>query len=94
MSLETVCNLSEGVQVRQEKFGLLFYDYHGPRLYFLPTKDLIKDHFFEGKQTVSKLIESICAKHQDWSRQVIQEWVNRILERLEGKGLIYEQSVC
>ncbi|MGC8659757.1 MAG: mycofactocin biosynthesis chaperone MftB, partial [Desulfomonilaceae bacterium] len=29
--------LAPGVNVRPEKFGLLFYDYRGPRLYFLPT---------------------------------------------------------
>ena len=94
MYLETVCNLADGVQVRQEKFGLLFYDYRGPRLYFLPTKDLIGYHFFDGRQTMSKLIESICGKHQQWPRQMVQNWVSHILDMLEGKNLIYEQSVC
>ena len=40
--------LADGVQVREEKFGLLFYNYRGPRLYFLPTKDLIASDFFNG----------------------------------------------
>ena len=94
MRSESVCLLNEGVQVRPERFGLLFYDYRGPRLYFLPTKDLIKDHFFNGKHTVSNLIEYICAKHREWPRLMVKKWLNHALDMLEGKGLIYEQSVC
>ena len=86
--------LSGGVQVREEKFGLLFYNYRGPRLYFIPTKDLIKTQFFDGKQSVGKLIESICAKHEAWPRKMVQKWVNQNLDMLEGKNLIYEQSIC
>jgi putative mycofactocin binding protein MftB len=94
MRLETVYNLTDGVQVRPEKFGLLFYNYRGPRLYFIPTNDLIKTQFFDGKQSVGKLIESICAKYPAWPRQMVQKWVNRSLDLLEGKNLVYEQSVC
>ena len=86
--------LEGGVQMRRERFGLLFYNYRGPRLYFLPTKELMGEHFFYGKQTVGELIESIYAKHGQWPRKMVHEWVNQILKTLKRKGLIREQSIC
>ena len=59
MGQEAVYCLSAGVQVRREKFGLLFYDYRGPRLYFAPTRDLIQEGFFAGQVTVADLTGAI-----------------------------------
>jgi putative mycofactocin binding protein MftB len=93
MSSGTVYRLTDGVQVRREKFGLLFYDYRGPKLYFLPSSDLIEDDFFNGIRTAPQLVESVCAEHE-WPRQEVLGKVSRILELLKTKGLIHEQSVC
>jgi putative mycofactocin binding protein MftB len=93
MCSESSYRLADGVQVRPEKFGLLFYDYRGPRLYFLPSKDLVNDDFFNGKRTIRELVESICAEH-DWPHKLVSDKVSQILELLRSKGLIYEQSVC
>jgi len=86
-------HLRDGVQVRKEKFGLLFYDYRGPRLYFVPTKNLIENDFFNGTETAGRLIESIRTRHQQ-SLQASQQWVMQVLTTLEQKGLIHEQPVC
>lgn len=93
MLSDAVYLLKEGVQVREEKFGLLFYDYRGPRLYFVPTEDLIGDGFFQGKQTVNQLVDSLCRQYET-PRELIRERVTRVLGLLEQKGLINEQSVC
>jgi putative mycofactocin binding protein MftB len=93
MCSESRYRLAGGVQVRQEEFGLLFYDYRGPRLYFLPSKDLVQDHFFNGKNTTRELVESICAEH-DWPHRLVSSKVSEILALLKMKGLIHEQSVC
>jgi putative mycofactocin binding protein MftB len=85
--------VASGVQVREETFGLLFYNYQGPRLYFVPSKDLIPDVFFHGRQSVSELVESICS-HNGWSRAGVQDRILQILEMLEERGLIDEQSIC
>lgn len=82
-----------GVQVREEKFGLLFYNYLGPRLYFVPSKDLIDADFFNGRQSVSRLIASICAR-KGWTRAAVGERITQILVKLEDKGLIHGQSIC
>lgn len=38
--------LAEGTQVRLEDFGLLFYTRNGPRLYFLPSGEMLTPDFF------------------------------------------------
>ena len=86
--------LWDGVQVREEDFGLLFYDYRGPKLIFVPSKDLIPGDFFSGNSTTGALVESLCSRHGESYREPVRKQVDRILEILLSKGLIYEQPVC
>ncbi len=90
MRSKTVYTLAEGVQVRQEVFGLLFYDYRGPKLYFAPTRQLISSDFFDGHQSTHQLIETLIAEHH-WPRRQIEERLDRIFKMLWQKGLIHEQ---
>jgi len=83
---------ADGVQVREETFGLLFYDYRGPRLYFVPSKDLIDVGFFTGRQSVSELIASICAR-KECTKALVEERIRQVLAKLEDKGLIYGQPI-
>ena len=83
---------ADGVQVREETFGLLFYDYRGPRLYFVPSKDLIDVDFFTGRQSVSGLIASICAR-KEYTETLVEERITQVLAKLEDKGLIYGQPI-
>ncbi len=85
--------LAAGVQAREESFGLLFYNYQGPRLFFVPTKDLIEVDFFNGRQSVTELIAFICAQ-KGWTEAEVGERIRQILTKLVDKGLIYGQSIC
>ena len=91
--LRSKYKLAAGVQVRDENFGLLFYNYRGPRLYFVPTKDIIDAEFFSGRQSVKDLIESISSR-KGWTGIDICKRITMILDKLAEKGLIYEQSIC
>lgn len=93
MASYQVYSLNKGVQVRSEKFGLLFYNYRGPRLYFLPSQDLLDENFFNGQRSLEELVEAIHARHQ-WPLPWIRQQLENILQMLENKGLIHEQSVC
>jgi putative mycofactocin binding protein MftB len=93
MTSRMVYVLADGVKVRREIFGLLFYNYRGPRLYFLPCRDLLDTSFFNGRQSVAELIRAIRARH-NWPRQWIEERVNQVLTLLESKGLVHGQSIC
>ena len=83
---------ADGVQVRAETFGLLFYNYRGPRLYFVPSKDLIDAAFFNGRQSVSGLIASTCAP-KGWTKAQVEEKITQVLAKLEDKGLINGQPI-
>ncbi len=84
--------LADGVQVRDETFGLLFYNYRGPRLYFVPSKDLIDAAFFNGRQSVSGLIASTCDR-KGWTKAQVKERIAQVLTKLEDKGLINGQPI-
>jgi putative mycofactocin binding protein MftB len=85
--------LVAGVAVRKEKFGLLFYNYRGPRIYFVPSKDLIDDGFFTGTQTVDAMVDAL-QKALRLPRQRIFDHIESILKQLEAKGLVYGQPLC
>ena len=50
--------LAEGTQVRNEDFGLLFYTRRGPRLYFLPSGEMLTPDFFTGGATLTQWLEN------------------------------------
>lgn len=84
--------ISEGVQVRSERFGLLFYHYAGPKLYFVRSSDLVDETFFSGKQTVSDLIQTL-RKTRGWSEELAERQLSKLMQPLKSRGLIYEQHV-
>ncbi|MCA1793421.1 MAG: mycofactocin biosynthesis chaperone MftB [Desulfobacteraceae bacterium] len=93
MSSKRVYTLSKGVQVRKEIFGLLFYDYRGPRLYFVPSKDLLPDSFFDGGVSIKELTDALpCSSTRPGNP--IADQIILVLEMLERKGLIHGQSIC
>lgn len=93
MNLFRIYKLNKGVQVRREKFGLLFYNYRGPRLYFLPSQDLVEDNFFDGTQSLGELVNTVRERHH-WPRPWIEERLGQVMNQLEAKGLINGQSIC
>lgn len=93
MDSSQVYVLNSGVQVRRENFGLLFYNYHGLRLHFVPIGDFIDSDFFDGIQTVGSLVDSLHSR-KNWPRQWIRERIEHILQLITQKGLIYGKSIC
>lgn len=93
MNAHKVYFLKDGVQVRRETFGLLFYDYRGPRLYFVPTRDLLEDDFFQGRLRVGDLVGRIRKQH-GWPNRWIEDRLDQVLTMLESKDLIHGQSIC
>lgn len=78
--------LHPACRVRQEGFGLLFYDSRGPRLLFVETGTLIEPDFFQGKEPVDALLGRL--DKNDRGR------VLGLLGKLKERGYIREQSIC
>jgi putative mycofactocin binding protein MftB len=85
--------LCEGVQVRSEKFGLLFYHYAGPKIYFVRSSNLVDESFFSGKQTLSDLISAL-RETRGWSEKLAKRQLATLMRLLKSRGLVYEQPVC
>jgi putative mycofactocin binding protein MftB len=80
--------LASGTQVREEDFGLLFYQMQGPRLYFLSSGKHIREDFFSGEKTLEVLLHSPDASPE--SIKNIAAKIEKVLSELVGKGVIVE----
>jgi len=75
--------LHPACRVRQEKFGLLFYDNRGPKLLFAETGSMLPESFFSD----SGVQEQIWGSLNEVSRQRLA----RLFEKLVAGGFINEQ---
>ncbi|MBW2452390.1 MAG: mycofactocin biosynthesis chaperone MftB [Deltaproteobacteria bacterium] len=78
--------LHPACRVRQERFGLLFYDSRGPRLLFAETGSLIPPSFFQTVRRKDELPSGL--SHRE--REIISKFIHQLLE----KGFLREQSLC
>ena len=78
--------LAAGVQVRGEKFGLLFYNRKGPRLYFLSCGSLLSPEYFgSGRSLASWLRDSI----QEGCDVKAHRALAQACQRLAEKGVLH-----
>lgn len=75
--------LHPACRVRQEGFGLLFYDSRGPRLLFAETGRLLSPEFFDSVRGENELPAGL-SEHQ---QGVLRDFINKLLER----GFLREQ---
>jgi putative mycofactocin binding protein MftB len=78
--------LHPACRVRQEGFGLLFYDSRGPRLLFAETGSLLPADYFTTVRRRDELPEGLSDRQQ----QALRKFLAQLLE----KGFLREQSVC
>jgi putative mycofactocin binding protein MftB len=78
--------LHPACRVRQERFGLLFYDSRGPRLLFAQTGNLLASDFFNGVRSKEELPAGLTEGEQN----VLRKFIAQLLER----GFLREQPIC
>jgi len=78
--------LHPACRVRQEGFGLLFYDSRGPRLLFAETGTMLPAEFFAVPRGKGELPEGLAERQQEQLRK----FVNLLLE----KDFLREQPLC
>jgi putative mycofactocin binding protein MftB len=93
MGMRSRYRLSKGVQVREESFGLLFYHYDGPKLFFVQSKNLVDEHFFSGEQSIGDQA-SVLRETRGWSKEAAQKQLAALMELLKTRGLVDEQPLC
>jgi putative mycofactocin binding protein MftB len=75
--------LHPACRVRQERFGLLFYDSRGPRLLFAATGTLLSADFFGSVRNRDELPAGV----SEQEKKVLGKFVSQLLE----KGFLREQ---
>jgi len=75
--------LHPACRVRQERFGLLFYDSRGPRLLFAETGNLLAPEFFDGVRGRGELPAGLAAREE----KILEKFITQLLER----GYLREQ---
>ncbi|HXV21400.1 MAG TPA: mycofactocin biosynthesis chaperone MftB [Desulfuromonadales bacterium] len=78
--------LHPACRVRQEGFGLLFYDSRGPRLLFAETGRLLSTDFFATVRSLDDLPAGLSEQEQ----RILKKFLSQLLE----KGFLREQSIC
>lgn len=78
--------LHPACRVRQEGFGLLFYDSRGPRLLFAETGRLLPTDFFVSARSLDDLPAGL----SEQERHVLKKFLSQLLE----KGFLREQPIC
>lgn len=84
-TMNSIIKLVDGVRVREETCGLLFYDARKTELHFIGSGDTLCSQFFEGDRTLQELLVGLSDERKSS--------ILRLLNLLKGKGLIYEQSI-
>ena len=78
--------LHPACRVRQEGFGLLFYDSRGPRLLFAETGRLLPTEFF----ATIRSLDDLPAGLSEQERRILKKFLSQLLE----KGFLREQPIC
>jgi putative mycofactocin binding protein MftB len=78
--------LHPACRVRQEGFGLLFYDSRGPRLLFAETGNLLPAGFFSTVRGRDDVPEGLTTGQKQALR--------KLLTQLLDKGFLREQPIC
>ncbi|MBT8341416.1 MAG: mycofactocin biosynthesis chaperone MftB [Desulfatitalea sp.] len=78
--------LAPGTQVREENFGLLFYTYTGPRLFFMPCGNLLGTDFFLGRWSIGQWLD----RHPESKNDNRLPGLPQSLAKLKDKGVILE----
>jgi len=78
-----VYSLHPACRVRQEEFGLLFYDNRGPKLLFAETGSMLPESFFSD----FGLQEQVWSSLKEASRQRLA----RLFNKLVAGGFVIEQ---
>jgi putative mycofactocin binding protein MftB len=78
--------LHPACRVRQEEFGLLFYDSRGPRLLFAETGTMLPAEFFAVARGKGEFPEGLADREQE----KLENFINLLLE----KDFLREQPLC
>ncbi|MEJ2738690.1 MAG: hypothetical protein P8105_02440 [Dehalococcoidia bacterium] len=88
--MRTVYRLAQGVQVRKEIWGLLFYSQTDHKIHFIRSRDMLYPWYFDGTWTLDRIIHEI-AERLKIPGETIEPSVNKVIDRLLEKEMIVDE---
>ena len=86
----TSYSLAKGIRVRDEKFGLLFYNPKGPKLTFVHSGSWIQAEFFSGNAPLRQWLRRRFPAVSDMKILQAENRLATVLSQLAERGLIVE----
>jgi len=79
--------LADGVQVRRESWGLLFYRPASHKVCFVRSGDWLSPEWFDGTRTSEGIIDDIAGR-TGTPREIIERSLSKLIERLRKSRVI------
>ena len=87
--LKMACRLAEGVQVRKESWGLLFYSQPRHKLCFVRSNDWLYPRHFDGTWTFERMVDDI-AEHTGTPAEIIELSMPKLAGQLAANMVIVD----
>jgi len=87
--LSMVCRLAEGVQVRKERWGLLFYSQPSHKLCFVRSGDWFYPRHFDGTWTFERMVDDI-AENTSTPAEIIERSMPKLAGQLASNRVIVD----
>lgn len=84
-----ICRLAEGVQLRKEKWGLLFYSQPRHKLCFVRSGDWLYPRHFDGTWTFERMVDDI-ANHTGTPAEIIERSIPVMARQLASNRVIID----
>ena len=79
--------LSDGVQLRKESWGLLFYSQKQHRLFFVKSREWLFPFHFDGTWTFDRLVKDI-AQRTGNATDLIESNLHKSIDNLLKNGMV------
>jgi putative mycofactocin binding protein MftB len=88
--LKTVYRLAQGVQVRKEIWGLLFYSQADHKIHFIKSRNMLYPWHFDGTWTFDRIVREI-AERLEIPGQSVEQSIKKVIDRLIEKEMIVDE---
>ena len=88
--MNKVYRLAQGVQVRKEIWGLLFYSQSDHKIHFIRSKDMLYPWHFDGTWTFDHIIREI-AERLEIPFEAVERSIKKVIDRLIEKEMVVNE---
>jgi putative mycofactocin binding protein MftB len=88
--LNTAYRLAQGVQVRKEIWGLLFYSQADHKIHFIRSRNMLYPRHFDGTWTLDRIVCEI-AERLEIPGDSVEPSIKKVIDHLIEKEMITDE---